>query len=305
MCKLSVCMISYNQELFIAEAIESVVHQKTKFRFELVISDDCSTDSTPLIIQSYKQQYPELIRVIPRPENLGVVSNFLQTIRECKSKYVAFLEGDDYWTDDHKLQKQVDLLEGASDIAVCFHPVKIKNQRTGKLIKTNASGFRRITTTKDILKRNYIQTSSVVFRNLNKGIFPDWIASLSMGDWPVHILNSLHGDIYCLPETMGVYRIHGASEWSRNLSSISGKIKTTEKKLELFMVLKQNFPLKWQGLILSNISTYLGLIAIYSRLGESKVTGIKSWLWLTWKSLIGNSDCRVCLKFLLKSGIPK
>jgi len=294
-------MITYNQELFVAEALESVVCQKTEFRFEVVISDDCSTDSTLSIIQSYKQRFPDLIRIIPRAENLGMIPNFLETIRECKSKYVAFLEGDDYWTDDHKLQKQVDLLERDTTVAVCFHPVKIKNQQTGTLEKINTKKISRITTTKDILKFNYIQTGSVVFRNTDKGVFPDWIRSLTMGDWPVHILNSLHGDIYYLPQTMGVYRVHGASGWSRNLSSTGGKIKTTERKLELFMELKNNFPDKWQEIISSNISTYKKLILIYSRLGENKGAGIKSWLWLIRKSLTGDFDSRVCLKFLVKS----
>jgi glycosyltransferase involved in cell wall biosynthesis len=305
MCMLSICMITYNQELFVVEAIESVVHQKTEFPFELVISDDCSTDSTPSIIQSYKQQYPELIRIIHRAENLGMIANFLQTIRECKSKYVAFLEGDDYWTDNHKLQKQVDLLEKVPGIAVCSHPVRIKNQQTGTLGKLKTKKIKRLTSTKDILTLNYIATCSVVFRNLNKGVFPDWIRSLSMGDWPVHILNSLHGDIYCLPEYMGVYRVHDTSGWSKNLSSISGKIKTTEKKLELFMELKNNFPAKWQGIISSQISTYQKLIAIYSRLGENKDTGINTWLWLTWKSLTGHFDSRVCLKVIIKSMITR
>jgi glycosyltransferase involved in cell wall biosynthesis len=300
MCMLSVCMITYNQELFVVEAIESVIHQKTGFRFELVISDDCSTDSTPSIIQSYKQQYPELIRIIPRTENLGMIANFLQTMCECKSKYVAFLEGDDYWTDDHKLQKQVDFMETNPEYSICFHPVGIRNQQTGKLTAQRKHNLKKISTTYDILQNNFIQTCSVVFRNLNKGVFPDWIRSLSMGDWPVHILNSLHGDIYCFPEYMGVYRVHGTSGWSKNLSSIDMKIKTTKSKLELFKELKNNLPAKWQGIISSQIRTYQKLFEIYSQLDNNKVTGIKSWLWLIRKSLTGHYDIRVCLKFLIK-----
>jgi glycosyltransferase involved in cell wall biosynthesis len=294
-------MITYNQELFIAEAIESVVHQKTEFRFEVVISDDCSTDSTPSIIQSYKEQYPELIRIIPRDENLGIIANFLQTIRECKSKYVAFLEGDDYWTDDDKLQKQVDLLEKFPGIAICFHPVKVKNQQTGELKKMKKIQNRQLTTTKDILSYNYIQTCSVVFRNLNQGVFPDWIQRQFMGDWPIHILNSLNGDIFCLSEYMAVYRIHGTSSWSVDLSSISGKIKTTERKLELFIALRDHLPEKWQRIVSSQISTYHKIIEIYSRLEKEKGIRIKSWLWLTRKSFKGFYECRVCLKFLIKS----
>lgn len=305
MYKLSVCLISYNQESFIAEAIEGVVNQKTDFPFELVIADDCSTDSTLSIIQTYKQKYPDLIRIVPRPENLGMMANFLASIGECKSEYVALLEGDDYWMDVHKLQKQVDFLEKNPLIAVCFHPVRIKNQSTGAFKESKAAVPGKITTTRDILKLNYIATCSVIFRNPLGGVFPGWIRSLSMGDWPVHILNSLQGDIYCHPDIMGVYRIHGASEWTHNLTTAGGMIKTISKKLDLFIKLRENLPAKWQGIISSNILAYQKLIEIYSCLSENKGVSISTWSWLVLKSLGGQFDCRVCLKFLIKSLISR
>ena len=304
MSMLSVCMITYNHELFISEAIESVIRQKTEFDFELIISDDCSTDSTSSIIQSYKRQFPEIIRIILRPKNLGMIPNFLQTVIECKGKYVAFLEGDDYWTDDYKLQKQVDLLERKPDIAVCFHPVKIINQHTGIFETTKTKKINRVTKTQDILLFNYIATCSVVYRNLDKGVFPDWIRPLSMGDWPVHILNSLNGDILFLPDYMAVYRLHGTSAWSANLTSISGKIRNTESKLELFLALKDHLPTKWQGIISSQIHTYRKLIDIYLHLEEGKGFSITAVLWLIWKSMNRHFDSRVCLNFLVKTILP-
>ena len=96
---VSICCITYNHEQFIAQALEGFVMQQTNFDFEIVISDDCSTDTTRAIIEKYKEKYPLLFKDVSPSKNLGTMANFKQTLEACAGKYIALCEGDDYWTD--------------------------------------------------------------------------------------------------------------------------------------------------------------------------------------------------------------
>ncbi len=114
--KLSVVFITYNHEPFIRKALDGVLMQETDFDFKIVVGEDCSTDNTRAILLEYKEKYPEKIKLLFREKNLGCPTlNVYQTAMECRGEYLAFLEGDDYWTDPHKLQKQVDFLESHPD----------------------------------------------------------------------------------------------------------------------------------------------------------------------------------------------
>jgi glycosyltransferase involved in cell wall biosynthesis len=108
---VSVCLITYNQEQFISEAIESALMQEADFKYEIVISDDCSTDRTREICETYQQSYPDVIRLLPKTANVGLKKNFVRALTECQGKYIAYLEGDDKWTSPHKLAKQADVME--------------------------------------------------------------------------------------------------------------------------------------------------------------------------------------------------
>ena len=121
--KVSVAMITYNHERFIAQAIESVLMQQTDFAVELVIGEDCSTDGTREIVRAYGERYPERVHPLLHEHNLGLKghNNFVATLKACRGQYIALLEGDDYWTDPHKLQKQVDFLDGHPEYVGCFH----------------------------------------------------------------------------------------------------------------------------------------------------------------------------------------
>ena len=103
-------MITYNHEKFIAEAIEGVVMQKTNFQFELVIGEDCSTDNTRAICIEYQKKYPDIIRLRLPETNQGMMLNWINNINSGRGKYIALCDGDDYWTDPYKLQKQVDFM---------------------------------------------------------------------------------------------------------------------------------------------------------------------------------------------------
>lgn len=113
-------MITYNHEKYIRKAIESVICQKTDFRFEIVISDDASTDNTSAVIRSYQEKHPEMIKPVYNKVNKGATLNAIETMQRCTGKYMAVLEGDDYWSDKNKLQKQFDLMEAHPDLAFCY-----------------------------------------------------------------------------------------------------------------------------------------------------------------------------------------
>ena len=118
--RVSVCMVTYNQKKYIAQAIDSVLMQKTNFKFELVIGDDASTDGTTDIVRQYAQKYPDIIRPILHEENVGPGKNSISIYETVKTEYVAVCDGDDYWTDEYKLQKQVDFLDKNPDFNVVF-----------------------------------------------------------------------------------------------------------------------------------------------------------------------------------------
>jgi glycosyltransferase involved in cell wall biosynthesis len=127
-------MITYNHARYIAEAIESVMAQITNFDFELVIGEDCSNDATRNIVKSFQDKYPERIRVIYNEKNMGPVLNCLQVFKACKGKYVALLEGDDYWIDNKKLQKQADFLEQNKDYAMIHTDLLAYYQKDDKFV---------------------------------------------------------------------------------------------------------------------------------------------------------------------------
>ncbi len=118
---VSICCITYNHETFIAKAIEGFLMQQTSFPFKIIIGEDYSTDRTRDIVQKYARRHPELINLIISDTNVGILVNERRVMLEAKGKYIAFCEGDDYWTDPFKLQKQVDFLETHPEYSVCFH----------------------------------------------------------------------------------------------------------------------------------------------------------------------------------------
>ncbi len=117
---VSVCMTTYNQAPYLAQAIEGVLAQRTSFDVELVLSDDCSTDGTAELCAAYAAQYPTVIRLVTGPVNVGWRANYRRTFEACRGTYVAYCDGDDYWSDPFKLQKQVDLLETDAACGMCY-----------------------------------------------------------------------------------------------------------------------------------------------------------------------------------------
>ncbi|HKO96129.1 MAG TPA: glycosyltransferase [Pyrinomonadaceae bacterium] len=214
--KLSVCLVTFNHEKFVAQALDSVLEQQVTFDYEIVVSDDCSTDKTRQIIASYQQRHPEKIRLVSPEENLGVNRNFAQTIKACRGEYIAILEGDDFWTSAKKLQEQVEFLEAHPECVICFHSVKVvyENGESASRI-TPSLNHKKMSTIEDLLGiGNFIPTCSVVFKSGLFGEFPDWFYTLRIADFPLHVLNAQYGKIGYINKVMGAYRVHRGGTFS-------------------------------------------------------------------------------------------
>jgi glycosyltransferase involved in cell wall biosynthesis len=236
--KVSVCVVTYNHERYIAQALESALCQHTTFQFEIVIGEDCSTDRTREILNDLATKHPDIIRLRLAPRNQGASRNFAQTFADCRGQYVIILEGDDYWTSPNKLQAQVDALDAHPDWAICFHPALcIYEDDAAGPPRTPEHWDRSEVTIRDLFAQNFMATSSVMFRNRLFGTLPDWFVDVGIGDWALHILNADHGKIGFLPDEMSAYRIHAGGIFSclsldekliaisRMLSTVNGHFK--------------------------------------------------------------------------------
>ncbi|GAB3693552.1 glycosyltransferase [Spirosoma flavus] len=219
---VSVNLITYNHEKFIREAIEGALMQKTTFSFEIVVCDDYSTDSTRDILNTYQKEYSDKIKLRYRPKNLGLKYNYFDNIDACTGKYIAICEGDDYWTDKYKLQKQVDFLEANPDYSMCFHSGLEVHEYENLDPTSNIFSIvdERTYSGEEILSSWLIPTASVVFRKpaslafsyLDKFLFYDIILFLKLCE---------QGKIFCLNDVMCVYRRHPNSITNSNLSYLT------------------------------------------------------------------------------------
>jgi len=219
-------MITYNHEKFIAQAIESVMMQEAGFGYELVIGEDCSTDRTREICIDYQRRFPNRIRLLLPEKNLGMMHNFVQTLNVCTGQYVALLEGDDYWTTPHKLQKQADFLDAHSDYALCFaRTVTLDEGRGHEPYYLPPPHRQKDTyTVEDLLQGNMIGTCAVMLRNGLVDSFPDWYFQSRVGDWPLYIMAAQHGKVGYIHELMATYRIHAKG------------VHSSQSRLEIFLL---------------------------------------------------------------------
>jgi glycosyltransferase involved in cell wall biosynthesis len=215
-------MITYNQESYIEKAIESVLMQKTNFPIELVIGEDCSTDRTREICMQYRENHPDIIKLRLPEKNMGMIPNFIENLLACTGKYIAICEGDDYWTDRDKLQKQVDFLESHEECSFCFHNAEVYYCNTGLSRHFNIKLKTGLYSTKDfLLKGCIIPTASILFRKKYlPNPIPGWFYSVITGDVALELLLSTHGDYYYMDEIMCVYRKNAINSLSLNLPDL-------------------------------------------------------------------------------------
>ena len=208
--KLSVTVITYNQEMFIEETLDSIVNQDLNVSFEIVIGDDASTDRTPEIIKMYAEKYPDLIKPIFRTKNLGHTGNYIETTKAARGEYIAHLDGDDLMF-PNKLQKQVDFLDQHPECSMVHHPVYFIDKE-GKLLYKAKARKGTIGTINNIIIRNHIVNSSNMFRRsaLDEHFY-NIPHTLMLHDKLAHMIKTQYGRVCQIPEHLGSYRVYSES----------------------------------------------------------------------------------------------
>ena len=203
--KLSVFVVTYNQEEFIKRALDSVLMQKVSFNYEIIIGEDCSTDSTPQICDEYAAKYP-FIRVYHHKQNKGLVKNWEFVFNHCRGEYVAMLEGDDFWLSKNKLQKQVEWLDEHPDFVITSTNVRVISKCTEGVLQWFANRKEGDVEPIEYLNPGIAQTSSVVIRNVTKDItYPHW---MYVTDTYTFLWICNFGKAYHFEEEMSVYWRH-------------------------------------------------------------------------------------------------
>lgn len=216
--KISVVVTTFNHANYIKQCLDGILMQQTNFLFEIILGEDESNDATREICIDYAKRYPEKIKLFLRSRkdviyingNPSGRYNFMENLKACTGKYIALCEGDDYWTDPLKLQKQVDFLEANKDYALCFHNVnRIDIRRGTHSISPMIDNLKKDSfTTTDIISQWFIPTTSILFRQYKDFEFPSWFKYCASGDIPLLLLLSLEGKFKYLNEIMACYRKH-------------------------------------------------------------------------------------------------
>jgi glycosyltransferase involved in cell wall biosynthesis len=234
--KVSVCLNTFKQEKYIVACLESILNQEVDFSYELLIGDDGSKDSNPQLIVETLKKYNHLtnieVRAYLHPSNLGPAfalgkNNFLHTFFESRGEYVVHIEGDDFFTNNQKLQKQVDFLDKNKSYSACFHNAIIKyddeTQRDDEFV--NPADQLPIITPEILLEDKevwFMATASVMMRKKHIETLPDWFMDSVSGDIPLYVILSTAGPIGYIPEAMSVYR--------KNLNGLSYFYKQSDAK---------------------------------------------------------------------------
>lgn len=213
--KVSVYCITYNHGPFIAQALDSFLAQETKFEVEIVVGDDGSQDDTQAILREYQTRFPEKIRLLLSEKNRGAIHNFIDVYHACRGEYMATCEGDDYWTDPLKLQKQADFLDAHPDFSMVFHNAEVRFDNDEEPPYHLNQAQKPVVTIEDLVGEKetwFMATASIMLRKTFLPVLPDWIRESKSGDIPLNILLAQRGPIGYLDEVMSVYRRHGGGQ---------------------------------------------------------------------------------------------
>ncbi|MDO1501089.1 glycosyltransferase [Winogradskyella maritima] len=257
---VSICVQTYNHKDYIKQCLDGILMQKTDFSFEIILGEDESNDGTREICKQYASKHTEKIRLFLRSRKDVIYINgrptgrynFIENLKACKGKYIALCEGDDYWINPLKLQKQVDFLEKNQDFRICYHAVKIYNQGKQEFIpEYNTREVEDITTINDLAQGNYINTPSVLIRNEIK--IPKWFTKCALGDWTFYMLVVNSSKIMKMPEEMAVYRVHTESIWSGK--SVEQRMIDTNKNIKI-LILSRLFNEKVNSILIKKLNYY-------------------------------------------------
>lgn len=236
---VSIALITYNQEQYIDECIQGALTQKVDFPIEIAVGDDCSKDGTSAKLEAYARQHPNLVKYNKRTANLGMHKNWVETIKECTGKYIALLEGDDFWSDPEKLSKQVALMEANPDAALCFTNAWIKNETN--LVADDVYVMHRLShrtefTLEEFLESNPIPTCTTLYRNGLFKEFPPEFYESPYADWILHLLNARHGRILYLSDITSNYRYHAGGVFGQ-----SNEVARINRMMKCYQLISQIF----------------------------------------------------------------
>jgi len=219
---VTVCCITYNHEEYIRDALDSFIMQKTNFKYKIFVGEDKGPDGTADIVREYAEKYPDKIVAFIREENMGAQANLIDLCQRAKSPYIAFCEGDDYWIDEYKLQKQFDYMQQNPDLRICYSRAEIeapedwflrdwyKENREGKLIFPDCEPTYRVKkkpiTAQDCVWIFPAHTATLFYRWNYDVEIPDWYFTGIIGDHPMFLMQLGEGEAGMLPDTTAVYR---------------------------------------------------------------------------------------------------
>lgn len=217
---VSICCITYNQKEYIRDALEGFLGQRTDFAYEVLIHDDASTDGTAEIIEEYARRFPGMIKPILQKENqyakglTGVSGTY--NFPRAQGKYIAMCEGDDYWTDQDKLQRQVDFMESHPGCSLVFHSAKIEVQ--GRALTEHRmrpyKRSRKVTPEEIIDKTSGYPTASLMFRTEMVKNLPGYYVNAPIADIPLQMMAAARGWAWYMDRPMCVYRLGGEASWT-------------------------------------------------------------------------------------------
>lgn len=227
--EVSVLVTTYNHEKYIAQALDSILMQETDFDYEIVILEDCSTDATREIVLAYRKKHPEKIHLRLPDRNECSNRPFAEEFQAAPSRYIATLDGDDFWTSPKKLQKQVKFLESHPDCAICFHNALMVYEDGKRIpLRYSPAAQKPISQLEELWQYSFIPVCTPMFRKDAIGEFPEWYNNVpfACNDWALHIFCAQYGKIGYIDEVLAVYRIHKEGLWSKfdNIQRLEARV---------------------------------------------------------------------------------
>lgn len=263
---VSVYMLAYRHEPFIAQAIEGVVAQKCGFPIELIIGEDCSPDRCREIALDYQKRHPQLIRVLMTGRNLGGTANARRCQSSARGDYIAICEGDDYWTDPTKLARQVALMQRNQDCSMVFHAARLLDASTGTIVGSTRwpIGSRQFSLS-DLISGDggMVPTASILAKREVVLDRPAWADHSPTGDYALTIKAALHGKVIYLDRAMSIYRIHVPHSWTtRQAPAFSARLAHAGKVEKMLRALAAGSGQEVERAVRYTISKYYSDIVV-------------------------------------------
>ena len=257
---VSIVCNTYNHEKYIAKALDSFIMQKVDFKYEILLHDDASTDNTANIVREYEKKYPDIIKPIYQKENqyndIQGISTRFQFCR-ANGKYIAFCEGDDYWTDPLKLQKQYDFLEAHPEIDICTHgAIAVDHETEKEKYKIAPSKKSRIMPMEEVIWGDgvYVVSNSMMFRTEITRELPEFWKQFGY-QFCAKLRGTIKGGMYYMSDIMSAYRLQASGSWTGKMKSNPEKwYKFHERKRNMFMLFDEYTNFKYTKIINKKIN---------------------------------------------------